>query len=226
MVIMAILYCSPYASLATSNTIERLFCDRSVSRRRQEAPRRFKTLPRGFKMHLIWLQDRLRRSINLDMDSNRTDRKGCSLLMVGASVVFYNRINSPELITLSWRSFFGVLCLCTVAHRSFKHLNGLQRHYVAVGWSGWLQLTPVRGRYRCKMIYFYCGVNVIMILGIKKSTPRATITLGILSLNGCFIWGPFCLIMVCMEMIIHPFSTPRMIWSFEPVAVFDPENPN
>jgi hypothetical protein len=42
--------------------IERLFSYRSVSRCHQEAPRRFKTLPRGFKTHLIWLQDGLRRS--------------------------------------------------------------------------------------------------------------------------------------------------------------------
>ena len=101
MVIMAILYCSPYASLATSNTIERLFCDRSVSRRRQEAPRRFKTLPRGFKMHFIWLQDGLRRSNNLDMDSHSPIGSVGPTLMVVASVVFYSRIITPELITLS-----------------------------------------------------------------------------------------------------------------------------
>ena len=62
MVIMAILYCSPYASLATSNTSKGYFHTVPGSRRLQEAPRRFKTLPRGFKTHLIWLQDGLTRT--------------------------------------------------------------------------------------------------------------------------------------------------------------------
>jgi hypothetical protein len=126
MVIMAILYCSSYASLATSNASKGYFHTvpfQDVFKKHQEGSRRS---PRGFKTHLIWLQDGLRRSKThlRHYKTSNIDQLGRLGLMHKTTGVFMHKTMSTNCVCKGSRSLqYGSKRLKTLEDASKKLQN-------------------------------------------------------------------------------------------------------